>query len=44
MGWVAVDGVPHARLVNRSETLKVAVCTLADPYFFAPALDMPVGE
>ena len=42
--WTTVDGVPHARLVNRHETLMVAVTTLADPDFFVPAPATPVGE
>ena len=32
--WTTVDGVPHARLVNRHETLMVSVSTLADQEFF----------
>ncbi len=32
--WTAVDGVPHARLVNRHETLMVSVGTLSDQEFF----------
>jgi hypothetical protein len=32
--WTAVDGVPHARLVNQNETLMVSVGTLNDQEFF----------
>lgn len=32
--WTAVDGVPHARLVNQHETLMVSVGTLNDQEFF----------
>ncbi|BAE50881.1 hypothetical protein amb2077 [Paramagnetospirillum magneticum AMB-1] len=32
--WTAVDGVPHARLVNQHETLMVSIRTLEDPEFF----------
>ena len=42
--WTTVDGVPHARLVNRNETLMVAVGTLADPDFFVPAPVPPVED
>ncbi len=32
--WTTVDGVPHARLVNRHETLMVSIRTLEDQEFF----------
>jgi hypothetical protein len=32
--WTTVDGVPHARLVNRHETLMVSIRTLEDPEYF----------
>ncbi len=32
--WTTVDGVPHARLVNRHETLMVSIRTLEDREFF----------
>ena len=32
--WTTVDGVPHARLVNRHETLMVSIGTLKDQEFF----------
>lgn len=35
--WTTVDGVPHARLIYRDETLAVSVSTLADPQFFMTA-------
>lgn len=35
--WTAVDGVPHARLVNQHETMMVSVRTLADQVFFKAA-------
>ncbi|ARJ65944.1 hypothetical protein WV31_09905 [Magnetospirillum sp. ME-1] len=35
--WTAVDGVPHARLVNQHETIMVSLRTLADQEFFVPA-------
>lgn len=38
--WTTVDGVPHARLVNRDETLAVSVGTLSDPKFFMPVPSM----
>ncbi|WP_231849048.1 hypothetical protein [Paramagnetospirillum magneticum] len=33
--WTAVDGVPHARMVNRHETIMVSIRTLEDPEYFA---------
>jgi len=34
--WTTADGVPHARLTYRDETLAVSVITLADTQFFTP--------
>ena len=42
--WTAVDGVPHARLVNRHETLMVSVSTLNDQEFFTAAPSVESGE
>jgi hypothetical protein len=42
--WTAVDGVPHARLVNQHETMMVSIRTLDDPEFFKVAPSIVSGE
>ena len=36
--WTTVDGIPHARLESRDETLAVSIITLSDPEFFTAVL------
>lgn len=42
--WTTVDGIPHARLKNRDETLAVSVITLSDPEFFTAILPILTEE
>ena len=42
--WTAVDGVPHARLVNQHETLMASIRTLGDQDFFKAEPSIVSGE